>query len=41
VQAGGEFYYREYQSGGVTSLGLSDNTPEGKAQAEQIKNELF
>jgi penicillin-binding protein 1A len=42
VQVGGEYYYREFQAGeGVTSLGLSDNTPEGKEKAEQIKNELF
>ena len=43
VNAGGEWYYREYAPGenSVQSLGLSDGTPEGEKKVEEIRNQLF
>ena len=43
VQAGGEWYFREFApgEGSVQSLGLSDGTPEGEKKAEEIRNQLF
>jgi len=43
VNAGGEWYYREFApgEGSVQSLGLSDGTPEGEKKADEIRNQLF
>ena len=43
VNAGGEWYYREFApgEGSVQSLGLSDGTPEGEKMADEIRNQLF
>jgi penicillin-binding protein 1A len=43
INAGGEWYYREYAPGesSVQSIGLSDGSPEGEKRVEEIKNQLF
>ncbi|MBL8381359.1 MAG: penicillin-binding protein 1A [Burkholderiales bacterium] len=43
VNAGGEWYYREYAPGeaSVQSIGLSDGTAEGEKRVEEVKNQLF